>query len=201
MDSIWTFNDRNLVRLEAALLAHPIAEAYFQGRLYDSYGQPLTELNIQRTDVPPLRLDASTAGRLCMIPDGAMVTATRIDDRSDSPAGVNIHYSNIFIQNGLRNSVVVYRSQRGPALWIDALYIRNVLLVPHAPSRLTSVAFGLMAIAAYRLGFEHISLLAAGNGPLRKKIDDAFVGYAVWPKFGFDADVAAVELDRFPTPP
>lgn len=200
MDINSTFNARNLVRLEAALLAHPVAQAYFQGRLFDGYGQPLRELNIHHTEGPPLRLNAATTGRLCMIPDGSLVTATRIDDRSEAPAGVDIHYSNIFIQNGQHNSVVMYRSQSGPAMWIDALYIRNVMLAPQAPPRLTSVAFGLMAIAAYRLGFQHISLLAAGGGPLRETSEDDLIGYAVWPKLGFDAEVASVELDRFPNP-
>ncbi|MET0265197.1 MAG: hypothetical protein ABW202_06245 [Duganella sp.] len=193
-----TFNVRSLMRLEAMLLTHPIAQAYFQGRLYDGYGKPLTELNIHHTEGPPLRLDAATTGRLCMIPDGSMVTATRIDDLSDAPAGVDIHYSNVFIQNGQHNSVVVYRSQSGPAMWIDAVYIRNIMLAPQAPARVTSIAFGLMAIAAYRLGFQHISLLAAGSGPLHETSEDDFIGYAIWPRFGFDAEVARVELDRFP---
>ena len=200
MDITSTFNIRNLVRLEAALLAHPIAQAYFQGRLYDGYGQPLAELNIDHVEGPPLRLDAITTGRLCMIPDGSMVTVTRIDDRSEAPAGVDIHCSNIFIQHGQYNSVVIYRSQRGTAMWIDSLYVRNVMLASQAPARLTSVAFGLMAIAAYRLGFQHISLLAAGSGPLHETNEEDLIGYAVWPKFGFDAEVADVELDRFPHP-
>jgi hypothetical protein len=55
-----------------------------------------------------------------------------------------------------------------------------------------------MAITAYRLGFTRISLLGAGRGPLPAADADTMVGYAVWPKFGFDAPVAPVELDRFP---
>lgn len=85
-------------------------------------------------------------------------------------------------------------------MWIDALYIRNVMLAPQAPARLTSVAFGLMAIAAYRLGFQHICLLAAGRGPLPEKYEGDLIGYAIWPKSGLDADVASVELDRSPHP-
>lgn len=76
--------------LEATLLAHPAAQTYFQGKLYDNYGPPLTELNIHHAEDQSLRLDATTTGRLCMIPDGSMVTATRIDDRSDAPPQASI---------------------------------------------------------------------------------------------------------------
>lgn len=64
-------------------------------------------------------------------------------------------------------------------MWIDALYLRNVMLASHAPRRLITVAFGLMAIAAYRLGFRHISLFGAGRGPLPKYEEAGLIGYAV----------------------
>lgn len=83
-------------------------------------------------------------------------------------------------------------------MWVNALYIRRFMLAPEAPERLATVSFGLMAIAAYRLGFGRIRLFAAGAGPLNPYDPDHFIGYDVWPKFGFDAPVSPVELNRFP---
>jgi hypothetical protein len=192
------FDASNLFRIEAVLLAHPIAQSYFQGNLYDGSGQRLTMLSIARGQDTTMQLDAVSTGRLFMIPDGSIVTVARVNEHADTPAGVDIRSNNIFLADDEQNSVVVYRSADGPAMWIDALYIRNVMLAPHAPRRLISVGFGLMAIAAYRLGFKQISLFAAGCGPLPTDYADTMVGYMVWPKFGFDAQVVPVELDRFP---
>lgn len=193
------FEARNLFRIEALLFAHPLAQAYFQGKLYDGSGQRLATLRIDRGPDKTLLLDAVATGRLFMIPDGSIVTVARVNERADTPAGIDIQSSNIFLADDEHNSVVVYRSEDGPDIWSDALYIRNIMLAPHAPHRLTSVAFGFMAIAAYRLRFKHISLFAAGRGAPGGDHTDAMAGYMVWPKFGFDAPVVPVELDRFPT--
>jgi hypothetical protein len=73
------------------------------------------------------------------------------------------------------------------------------MLAGDTPERLATVAFGLMAISAYRLGFNHISLFAAGNGPIDPDDPDGFVGFAVWPKFGFDAPLDPAELNMAPS--
>ena len=56
-----------------------------------------------------------------------------------------------------------------------------------------------MAISAYRLGFDHITLFAAGNGHIDPDDPDGFVGFAVWPKFGLDATLHPAELNAAPT--
>jgi len=195
-----TFDARNLARLEALLLAHPIAQHYFQGILYDGEGMPLTELLLDSGTGRPLLLDGRMIGRLFMIPDGSLVSAARVGEHQGTPAGVDIRYTNVFIAEDEQNSVIVYRSESGPALWVDALYVRSIMLAADAPRRLITVAFGFMAIAAYRLGFKFINLYGAGRGPLSHVDADGLVGYAVWPRFGFDTDVLPVELDRFPDP-
>lgn len=195
-----TFDTRNLARLEALLLAHPVAQTFFQGVLYDGEGKPLTELIIDNGSNSGLVLDGRTIGRLFMIPDGSLVSAFRVREQQGTPAGIDIRYSNVFLSEGEQNSVIVYRSEAGPALWVDALFVRNIMLAADAPRRLMTVAFGFMAIAAYRLGFELITLYGAGRGPLSLAGADGLVGYAVWPRFGFDAEVFPVELDRFPKP-
>ena len=195
-----TFDKQNLARLEALLLAHPIARNYFQGILYDGLGQPLTELVIDSGAGRSLRLDTKSISHLFMIPDGSLVSANRVSERHGAPGGIDIRYSSVFLVEDEENSIIVYSSEDGPAIWLDALYVQFIMLAAHAPRRLITVAFGFMAIAAHRLGFQVISLFGAGRGPLKHDDEETLVGYAVWPKFGFDAKVLAVELDRFPDP-
>lgn len=96
-------------------------------------------------------------------------------------------------------SVIVYRHDEGTSLRVNALYIRRLVLADDAPERLATVAFGLMAILAYRLGFDTISLFAAGNGAIDPDDADGLVGFAVWPKFGFDAPLDPAELQMAPS--
>ena len=56
-----------------------------------------------------------------------------------------------------KTSVIAYEDDEGTSLRVDALYIRRLVLADDAPERLATVAFGLMAISAYRLGFDSIS--------------------------------------------
>lgn len=57
--------------------------------------------------------------------------------------------------------------------------------------------FALLACTAYRLGFAEVTLFAAGTGHGDKPLDDDdLVGYQVWPKFGFDAQLVAADLNR-----
>lgn len=194
------FDTADLARIEALLLAHRVGRNYFQGYLYDAYGERLTELVIDRHTDVSLTLDEATIGRLFMIPDGSVVSARRVNARSHVPAGLRIQYSSVFHLDREQSSVIVFREVLGPALWIDALHIQSLILAAPAPARLATVAFGLMAINAYRLGFQQIKLMAAGRGPLSWHERNTMLGYAVWPKFGFDAPVVQVELDRFPQP-
>lgn len=193
-----TFDTRNLARLEALLLAHPVALNYFQGILYDSSGNPLRELVISDSNGMTRRLDANAASRLFMIPDGSLVSATHVNEMHGNPGGLNIRYSSLFLQDDEQNSIILYHTEDGTGIWIDALYVQSIMLAAHAPRRLMTVAFGFMAIAAYRLGFRFIDLYAASRGPLPHNTEEAMVGYAVWPKFGFDAEILPVELQRFP---
>ncbi|WP_332855279.1 hypothetical protein [Duganella sp. S19_KUP01_CR8] len=192
------FDDQNLARVEAILLAHEVARDYFQGELYDRYNNRLQGLTLERQAGDVLDLDEAAVGRLFMIPDGSVVWALKVDEDADAPAGLDVRSTNPFIAEDETNSVIAFRDETGPVMWLDALYVHRLMLVQNAPERLATVSFGLMAITAYRLGFQRISLFAAGHGPLQPDNPDAFVGYDVWPKFGFDAPVAPAELNRFP---
>ncbi|MBV6325412.1 hypothetical protein [Duganella violaceipulchra] len=192
------FDDQNLMRAEAILLAHEVARDYFQGELYDRHNNRLQGMTLERQAGDVLDLDEVTVGRLFMIPDGSIVWALKVGENADAPAGLDIQSSNPFLAEDETNSVIAFRDEIGPAMWLDALYIRRLMLTHNAPERLATVSFGLMAITAYRLGFQHISLFAAGMGPLEPNDPDSFIGYDVWPKFGFDAPVIPAELNRFP---
>jgi hypothetical protein len=192
------FDDLNVRRVEAILLQHEIARVYFQGELYSRDGGRLRALTIDTLNAGKLELDEVRCGRLFMIPDGSVVWALAVGENQGTPAGLDVRSASLLLAEGEQNSTIVYRGEAGPEVWLDALHIHRMMLAEHAPERLGTVAFGLMAVTAFRLGFEWISLFAAGHGPLPPEHSDAFVGYLVWPKFGFDAEVDAVELNRRP---
>jgi hypothetical protein len=192
------FDDENLARAEKILLDHQIARKYFQGELYDGSGSRLLSITLKRHNGDLLELDESTVGRLFMIPDGAVVQALQVGDNGDAPAGLELRTRIHLLAEDEQNGVIAFHDETGPAIWADALYIQRLMLANDAPERLGTVAFGLMAITAYRLGFSHINLFAAGHGPINRADPNRFVGYNVWPKFGFDAAVTPVELNRFP---
>ena len=193
-----TFDRDNLARIEVMLRAHPIATNFFRGQLFDRYLQPLEELKIELRNGKAFMLSATEIGRLFMIPDDSVVTALRVQARGDAPAGLDVQSKSPYLLQGESNSVIIFASEAGAGIWMTGLHISRMMLSAYAPERLATVAFGLMAIDAYRLGFQHINLFAAGHGPLDEKDDDALIGYAIWPKFGFDAAVLPVELHRFP---
>lgn len=194
------FDDENVAPAEIILLAHEIAREYFQGELYDRNNRRLRGMTLDQRDGSLLELDEQTVGRLFMIPDGSVVWALEVGENEEAPAGLDVQSTNPFLAEDEQNSVIVYRNETGPAMWVNALYIRRLVLAQDAPERLGTVAFGLMAVNAYRLGFGHINLFAAGHGPLPQEDPDVYVGYDVWPKLGFDASVTTVELNRYPLP-
>ncbi|CUI05374.1 hypothetical protein [Massilia antarctica] len=199
MDQNDPFERDNLKPAEALLMAQENARDYFQGELYQKDGkQRLEGITIERPGDATLELDEAETGKLFMIPDGSTVWALTVREKEDAPAGLEVMSNNPFMAEDENTSVIVYRDDVGTSLRVDALYIRRLVLAADAPERLATVSFGLMAITAYRLGFHHIELLAAGNGPIDPDDPDGFVGFAVWPKFGFDAVLHPVEMSTAP---
>ena len=73
------------------------------------------------------------------------------------------------------------------------------MLDADAPARLCTIAFGLMVCTAFRRGFKQVTLFAGGNGPPPDDIEDGdLIGYMVWPKFGFDAQLLPADLNGEP---
>lgn len=196
------FDRDNLTPAETLLAGQKIARDYFQGELYQRDGvSRLDGITIDQLDGARLDLDESETGRLFMIPDGSIVWALEVREHGEAPAGLEVVSNNLFMAEDEKTSVIAYRDDEGASLRVDALYIRRLILAFDAPERMATVAFGLMAISAYRLGFDHISLFAAGNGPIDPDGPDGFVGFAVWPKFGFDAPLEPAELNMAPSEP
>lgn len=193
------FDRDNLSRAEALLAGQDIALHYFQGELYKRDGARLGGITIEHPDGATLDLDEIETGRLFMVPDGSTVWARAVREHGGAPSGLEVMSNNPFLAEDENSSVIAYRHEEGTALRIDSLYIRRLMLAADAPERLATVSFGLMAISAYRLGFVHITLFAAGNGPIDLDDPDVFSGFAVWPKFGFDAPLDPAELNLAPS--
>lgn len=194
------FDRDNLSAAETLLTEHEIAREFFQGELYQRDGvSRLGGITIEQPGGATIDLDESEAGRLFMIPDGSTVWALTVREKDAAPAGLDVMANNPFMAEDENSSVIAFRDDEGTSLHVDALYVRRLMLAGDAPERLATVAFGLMAISAYRLGFDHISLFAAGNGPIDPDDPDGVVGFAVWPKFGFDAPLDPVELNMAPS--
>ncbi|MGO4470216.1 hypothetical protein, partial [Pseudoduganella sp. RAF53_2] len=145
-----------------------------------------------------LRLSAAEVGRLFMAPDYSTVSFDRLAARQDgTPAGMHVRSTNDFVQQDEQVDVVAYRDVMGDGVRIDALYFSRIMLAHDAPERLCTVGFALLACTAYRLGFAEVTLFAAGRGYGPAELDeDDLVGYQVWPKFGFDAQLAEGDLNR-----
>lgn len=73
-----------------------------------------------------LDLDEATVGRLFMIPDGSIVWALKVGENADTPAGLDVQSTNPFLAEDETNSVIAFRDEIGPAMWLDALYIRRL---------------------------------------------------------------------------
>ena len=199
MKPIDPFDREELCRTEALLTAQEIARDFFQGELYHRNGARLGGITIEQAGGETLDLDEAQTGRLFMIPDGSSVWVLTVRGDGEAPAGLDVMSNNPFMAEDEHTSVIAYTDEAGNSLRVDALCIRRLMLAADAPERLATVSFGFMAISAYRLGFDHIMLFAAGNGPIDRDDPDGVVGFAVWPKFGFDAALQPAELNAAPT--
>ncbi|MES2760085.1 MAG: hypothetical protein V4693_22145 [Pseudomonadota bacterium] len=180
--------------MESLLLAHPLG-GLFTGQLFQGVDGALTSLELRDFGNGPLVLNSEQIARLFMAPDQSLVRVMRVADQSDgSPAGISVRSDNPFVQPGQPVEVIAYRSESGASLQISNLHVRRLMLNHLAPKRWCTVAFGLMAVTAYRLAFREVTLYAAGRGPAAPADPDEFVGFLVWPKLGFDAPLAPVDL-------
>ena len=193
------YYQREVLPLEIALLGLALG-GLFTGQLLNEQDEPITELVLPDMGLQGLALTPEEVGRLFMAPDFSTVSFLALAPRDDgTPAGLHVFSTNEFVQLGERVDVVAYQDVQGDGVRIDALYLSRMMLVADAPERLCTVAFGLLACTAFRLGFTEVTLFAGGRGYGNMPLDDDdLVGYQVWPKFGFDAPLVPADLNRHP---
>ncbi|MCL2894118.1 hypothetical protein [Brenneria tiliae] len=115
----------------------------------------------------------------------------------EAPPGLYFTVINTpLIQSSRKNRLGIYTDERNETdLFIDSLHIdRFFLNKQQTPPTMGTVTFALCAITAHLAGLSQISLLAAGG----KRFNNRYVGYKVWPKFGFDAPLLPDETVNAP---
>lgn len=129
----------------------------------------------------------------------------------DRPPGTYFTTINAaIVHEGHKNRVGIYLEEGGPSLFIEgaandeevviggqiaaAVHVDHFYLRDRAPDGLGTVAFALSAMAAHRMGYKHISLVAGGG----VGHDPRMIGYYFWPKVGFDADLDPGETEAAP---
>lgn len=109
----------------------------------------------------------------------------------DAPPGMYFTVINPkLIQSQHKNKFGIFEETVGTkSLFIYNMHIDHFFLKDHVtPAGFATVTFALCAITAQLADLNAITLTAAG-GPE----DDRYVGYKVWPKLGFDAELAGEE--------
>ncbi|WP_194713291.1 hypothetical protein [Noviherbaspirillum soli] len=195
------FFEASIFPFETFLLEHELGELFTKGTLYDRGGNPVGGLELPQFGANGLSLTPVDVGRLFMAPDLSKVSINVLAEHDDgAPMGVNVSSDNPFVQPGRPVTVIAYQTDVGAGVRLDNLYLKEMILKPKpdSPDRFGTVAFGLMAATAFRHGFHEISLFAAGRGPIAPDDPDEMVGYFVWPKFGFDAELLPIDLQNNP---
>ena len=189
--------DTTLTAMEQLLLGTKIAVEHFNGRFHSIHGEPIAEVEIRGLWDHAVVMDSATVARLLMIPDSSSVAFGKVAEQQDgAPAGFSARFFNAYTRDDETNSLIAFMDNDGAMVSIESLYVQRIMLNVLAPKYFCTVAFGLMAITAYRHGFRKISLFAAGSGKELAADPDTLAGYDVWPKFGFDAPLMRVDLQR-----
>ena len=192
------FHITNIAPLEALLLEHNWA-ALFTGRLYWANGHRLERLDWPAFLQFPAAMSPLDAGRLFMAPDESILTANHIPESLDgSLSGLRVSSDNPFVVTNQPLVVIVYRTRAKQTGGSNNLHLGQIVLDPCVPEKFCTIAYGLMAITAYKYSFKQITLFAAGHGAQTQGLHSDMIGYRIWPKFGFDAPLMPVDLQVAP---
>lgn len=126
------------------------------------------------------------------------VQAEKCGARDDAPPGLYFTIiNNRVLENRHKNKLgIIQRADADTAdLFVQGLHIDHYFLRENrTPAKLGTFAFALCAVTAHLAGMGLITLIAAdGHGSSHR-----YVGFKVWPKFGFDAPLLAGETSGFP---
>ena len=191
------FYQSHLAELHQRLLGHVMVQSYLTGTGLRFDGAELSAAD--RFELPFGEISTLEFAHLFSVFDGSRVhqQAEKKPSYDDAPPGLYFTViNNRLIQNQHKNRAGLVTEEIGTTdLFIDALHIDHFFLNErNTPTNLGTFAFALSAIAAHRLGLAHVSLVAAGG----KGFNPRHIGYKVWPKLGFDADLLAGEIDEAP---
>ncbi|CAN7516625.1 MULTISPECIES: hypothetical protein [unclassified Variovorax] len=186
------FYRSHLADLHRLLLAHETTQTYLTG----------TRVRFDGVELGPTNSFEFTFGTLSTLEfvhlfsvfDGSRVhqQAEKRPGYDDAPPGMYFTVINpTVIQPGHKNKLGIFSQETGTAgLFIEGVHIDHYFLDKHkTPRGLGAIAFTLGAITAHLAGLDQISLIAAGG----KGFDQRHVGFKVWPKLGFDADLVPGE--------
>ncbi|MDR0780656.1 MAG: hypothetical protein LBF16_08175 [Pseudomonadales bacterium] len=185
-----------LAALHQELLASPITHAYLNGigiRLDGSELLPDDHFELSLGIVSTVEF----AHLFSVFDDSRVHQQTLKESAHNAPPGVYFTViNNRVIQPPLKNRLGIYRDSSGVAdLFIDGLFVDHYFLNEHhTPPMLGTIAFALCAITAHLAKLSQISLVAAGG----RGFDGRYIGYKVWPKFGFDAPLEPHEVSHVP---
>lgn len=187
----------HLAPLHQQLLDHSVTKAYLTGTGIRFDGVDLTSTD--RFVLPFGDLSTLEFAQLFSIFDGSRVhkQAEKRPSLDDAPPGLYFTVvNNKVIQNQHKNRSGLFIEEAGATdLFIEGLHLDHFFLNERkTPSRLGTFAFTLCAITAHLAGLGHISLVAAGG----KGFNIRHIGYRVWPRLGFDADLLPGEIDGVP---
>lgn len=113
----------------------------------------------------------------------------------DAPPGFYFTVINTkLVQKRHKNSSGLFFEETGdPQLFIQGLHIDHFFLNEHeSPIGLGTLAFSLCAMTAHLAGLSKIQLVAAGGHGYNPR----YVGYKVWPRLGFDAELLPGETSQ-----
>ncbi len=187
----------HLATLHQQLLAHRVTQTYLTGSNIRYDGEELVATNLFA--MPFGQLSTLEFAHLFSVFDGSRVhqQAEKQHGPDDAPPGLYFTViNNKVIQGPHKNKLGLFTEEIGTTdLFIDGLHIDHYFLNEHqTPRYLGTFAFTLCAITAHLAGLGHISLVAAGG----KGFSERHIGFKVWPKLGFDADLLPDEITDTP---
>jgi hypothetical protein len=191
------FYQSHLAELHQRLLGHAVVLSYLTGTGLRFDGAELSAAD--RFELPFGEISTLEFAHLFSVFDGSRVhqQAEKKPGHDDAPPGLYFTViNNRLIQNQHKNRAGLVIEEIGTTdLFIDALHVDHFFLNERNTSpSLGTFAFALSSITAHRLGLAHVSLVAAGG----KGFNPRHIGYKVWPKLGFDADLLPGELNDAP---
>lgn len=191
-----SFYQTDLALLHGQLQRHPVAQAYLSGQNIRFDGAALTQTD--RIELPAPLGSVSTLGlaHLFSVFNGSRVHQQMQNSHGpdDAPPGLYLTVINRRILQ-YKNRTGIFKEHTQPGLFIEGLHIDHFFRrKERSRARLATIAIALCAITAHSTKFGAISLVAAGGRGCNKR----HVGYKVWPKLEFDANLLAGEPSSDP---